>query len=251
MMIYIQKGHLNLIKYQNFYKTNVLNIEKELKVPQKLNCYFKMIKEHLRNNLNIADEKEFLNINNKIDDYIMEKLYDKLFPKDLNETDEKIIEKCEKLSWVEPKHFINGKNNYVYDSFLPDLTNYLMLVTKEKSVRKKLNHAKLIFQCMNNLGQFNGEGTFGIDDQMKILNYAFIKAKPSHMFANCEYLKLFIGNKDGGIEGQNLAELEAVCQHVIDLSSKDLNGIDEKEFIDNCCKPISRISSHYDLEMVI
>ena len=245
------KNFPDLIKYQNFYKTNVLDIEKELKVPQKLNSYFKMIKEHIRNNLNITDEKEFLNINNKIDDYIMEKLYDKLFPKDLNETDEKIFDKCEKLSWVEPKHFISGKNNYVYDSFLPDLTNYLMLVTKEKSVRKKLNYTKLIFQCMNNLGQFNGEGKFGIDDQMKILNYAFIKAKPSHMFANCEYLQLFIGNKDGGIEGQNLAELEAICQHVIDLNAKDLNGIDEKEFIDNCSNPISRISSNYDLEMVI
>ena len=245
------KNFPDLIKYQKFYKTNILNIEKELKVPQKLNNYFKMIKEYIRNNMNITDEKEFLNINNKIDDYIMEKLYDKLFPKDLNETDGKIIEKCEKLSWVEPKHFINGNNNYVYDSFLPDLTNYLMLVTKEKSVRKKLINAKLIFQCMNNLGQFNGEGAFGIDDQMKILNYAFIKAKPSHMFANCEYLKLFIGNKDGGIEGQNLAELEAICQHVIDLNAEDLNGIDEKEFIDNCCKSLSRISSHYDLEMVI
>ena len=45
---------------------------------------------------------------------------------------------------------------------MPDLTNYLILITKEKSIRKKFNNAKLIFESMNKLGKFSGEKEFGM-----------------------------------------------------------------------------------------
>ena len=245
------KNFPDLIQYQNFYKTNVFEIIKQLKVPQKIDKYFKIIQEHIKNNVKLNGEKELLSINDKVEDYIMEKLYDKLFPKKLNEIDEKIKENCEKMSWVEPKHFIKEKNNCAYESFLPELNNYLMLITKEKSVRKKLINTKLIFESMDNLGKFNGEDGFGIDYQMLILNYVFIKSNPLFMYANCEFMELFIGNKNEGIEGQNLAELKAICEHIINLSSKDLIGIKEDEFEKKCSEAKIRMSSQYDLEMII
>ena len=67
-----------------------------------------------------------------------------------------------------PKHFFNEKKNYIYESFLPDLSNYLYQMTKQKSVRKKFIYANAIFECMDNLGKFNGEKNFGIDDKIKI-----------------------------------------------------------------------------------
>ena len=243
------KNFPDFIKYQNFYKVNVFKIEEELKVPEKLNNYFKIIKGHIKNNLNIANEKEFLSINNKINDYIMEKLYEKLYPRNLNNMDIKIYEICQKLGWVEPKNFIKGKKNYIYESFLPDLTNYLMLMTKQKSIRKKFIYANLIFQCMDSLGQFNGEGQFGLDDKVNILNYVFIKSKPYNIYTNCEYMELFIGNHSVGIEGQNLAQLKLICEHVVNLTASELN-VKEKEYEENCKK--SRLSSvNFDLDMVI
>ena len=230
---------------------DVFQIEKELNVPKKINDYFKLIKNHIKANLNITDEKEFTSINNKIDDYIMEKLYDKIFPKNSNEKDELLFENCQKLNWVEPKHFIEIKNNYVFDSFLPELTKYLILITKEKSVRKKLNYTKLIFESMNNLGEFNGEGNFGIDDQMQILNYVFIKANPPKIYSNCQFMELFIGDKNEGIEGQNLVELKAICEHVSNLSCLELKGIDKEDFDDICRKTKRRMSTTYKLELVI
>ena len=225
----------NLLKYQNYYKVNVLKIEKELQVPQLINKYFEMIKEHIKKNMNITDEKEFSNISDKIYDYIMEKLYEKLYPKDLDKIDGKIKENCEKLTWVEPKHFIKSKNNYVYESFLPEISNYIKHITKEKSIRKKFNNMKLIFECMNTLGKFNGEKDFSLDDQMNILNYVFIRSKPAHIYSNCEYLELFIGKQNFGIEGQNLAQLKGICQHIANLSSSEL-GVEEEEFNKNCAK---------------
>ena len=245
------KNFPDLIKYAEHFKVDIFKIEKELDVPKKINDYFKLIKNHIKVNLNITDEKEFTSINDKIDDYIMEKLYDKIFPKQSNETDELIFENCEKLGWVEPKHFIESKNNCVYDSFLPELTKYLILITKEKSVRKKLNYTRLIFESMNNLGIFNGEGNFGIDDQMQILNYVFVKANPSKIYSNCLFMELFIGDKNDGIEGQNLVELKAICQHVANLSSLELKGINSEEFDDICRKTKRRMSTAYKLELVI
>ena len=109
---------------------------------------------------------------------------------------------------------------------------------------------KAIFECMNNLGKFNGEGEFGLDEQIKILNYVFIKAKPQHIFANCQYMELFIGNKNDAIEGQNLAELKVICEHVANLSSSELN-VKEEEFKENCSKEKNRSESNSDLESVI
>ena len=245
------KNFPDLIKYQNYYKVDVFQIVRELNVQKKVNNYLKMIQDYLKNKLNITDVKEFTDINDKITDFIMEKLYDKIFPKRSNEMDEKIYKNCVKLSWVEPKHFISGKNNYVYNSFLPELTSYLIRITKEKSVRKKIINTMAIFKCMDNLGKFNGEGKFGIDDQMKILNYAFIKSKPSCMYANCQFMELFIGNKGQGIEGQNLTELKAICEHVSYFSEKELIDVTEEEFKKNCENAKRRASSTFEEDIVI
>jgi hypothetical protein len=214
-----------LVKYHEHFKVNISTIENELEVPPKIEKYFKIVKEHIKNNLNITNEQEFCNINDKIYDFVMEKLYEKLYPKTLNELDIKIYNNCEKLSWVEPKHFMKGSSNYIYESFLPDLSSYLFLITKEKSIRKKFMNLNAIFECIDNLGKFSGKNNFGIEEEMQILNYVLIKAKPKNMYTNLEFLELFIGNKKDDIEGHNLATLKVACKFVGDLSESQLNGV--------------------------
>ena len=102
---------------------------------------------------------------------------------------------------------------------------------------------------MDSLGQFNGEGQFSLDDKVNILNYVFIKSKPYNIYTNCEYMELFIGNNSVGIDGQNLAQLKIICEHVANLSAAELN-VKEKEYEENCKK--SRLSSvNFDLDIVI
>jgi len=215
----------NLVKYHEYFKINISTIENELEVPLKIEKYFKIVKEYIKNNLNISNEQEFSNINNKIYDFVMEKLYEKLYPTTLNEIDIKIYDNCEKLSWVEPKHFMKGSSNYIYESFLPDLSSYLFLMTKEKSIRKKFMNMNEIFECINNLGKFSGKSNFGIEEEMQILNYVLIKSKPKNMYTNLEFLELFIGNKKDDIEGHNLASLKVACEYIADLTLSQLNGV--------------------------
>ena len=94
--------------------------------------------------------QEFEDINNKIFDYVMEKIYDKIYPLEPDEMDNLIYKNCILLSWVEPKHIIEGKINYTYDNFLTEIFRYFNKIEKEKSPRKKLINLSQIFISIEN-----------------------------------------------------------------------------------------------------
>ena len=97
----------------------------ELEVPKKLMNYFNYIEEHIKK-LDIQNEKRIKDINIKIYDYVMEKLYDKIFPIEPGKEDLKIFKNCVRCSWVELKHFVRGKNDYVLENFIPDTIKNLI-----------------------------------------------------------------------------------------------------------------------------
>jgi hypothetical protein len=105
----------------------------------------------------------------------MEKLYDKLFPDEPDENDLLILRNCYKASWVELKHLIKGKDDYILENFIPDTNYYFQQIINEKSPRKKLLYVSKIFECIQNLGLLNGDKFEGTDEFLSILNYAFIK----------------------------------------------------------------------------
>ena len=92
-----------------------------------------------------------------------------------------------------------------------------------------------IFNSINDVLRFNGgDGSCGVDDQMPILNYAFIKARPEHILSNCKYMNLFIGKNKNRYEGSQLTQLSGICEHVMSLTANQLNGITEEEFEQKC-----------------
>ena len=212
----------NFIKYkERLKKSDLFDFLKELKVPKQINNFFKIIKDTLKNDNSITDEKELLNMDEKIYDYVMEKLYEKIYPNHSSKEDEKICEICKKLKDNESSFFIKTKKKYIFESFLPDLTYHLLQIEKEKSVRKKILNLKAIFEGMNNLSNFNGGDKFDLDTQVQILTYVLVKAKPKGIYTNYRYMELFIGNKNEQIEGQNLLELKLVCEHLLQTYSNN------------------------------
>ena len=228
----------NIAKYQKIIEKDLNEMEKELKLTQNISNYFNIIKEYLMNKYgninNLAASEEFKNISAKIYDYVMEKLYDKIFPRDPDPLDSQIFNQCQLLAWTEPKHYIRTKTNLVFDSFLPDVINYFKEIDIQKSPRKKFVYMSKIFQSISNVVKFSGGGQIGIDDIMPILNYAFIKAKPPHMISNCKYMELFIGEKKNREEGNQLAQLTAICQFAEAVTPDKLYGINDEQFFRRC-----------------
>ena len=214
----------------NEFKSDPFEIMKQLKIPEYLLEYFKTIEVYLIKSQKNLNEDEIKNISNKIYDYIMNNLYRKLFPKKPESKDLLIYNNCVSLSWTEPKHFIKGKINYVYDTFLPDAMKYFKLIQLEKSPRKKIINLSKIFQSINNFEKFNGcDGSLGVDEIISVLNYAFVKSKPIQIYNSCRYIELFIGNKSDQLEGNQLAQLKAIINFVLNITDKNLNDYTEKK----------------------
>ena len=230
--------NIEMARKNNFPETQLFEYEEELNLTEELNNYFNIIKEHLIKRMNYDEsQSEFETILNKIYDYIMEKIYEKIYPSEPFIEDNLIFAQCILVSWVEPQHLIKGRNNYIFDSFLPDVINYFEKIEKEKSPRKKLENMVNIFVSIENVVKFNGDNKdIGVDDQLPILNYAFIKAHPFPMYTNCKYMELFLGSKKYRLEGNYLTQLFTICKFIENLSAKDLFDVSEEKFKNNCSK---------------
>ena len=209
---------------------NILNVLKELKVSKIIEIYLKIIKNKIYSLKLFSSEEEYNNICNKIYDFVTEKLYDKLYPLVPSDNDIIIYNNCLKLNWTEPKHYLKGKTNFLLDTFLPDILNDFKQLHNQKSPRKKILYMRHIFNCIKNIGKLNGEDddNFGLDEQMSILTYSFIKAQPIYIETNCNYMELFV-EKDG--ENDNfLTQLKAMCNFVKEINHSNLNGVTQEEF---------------------
>ena len=229
----------NLTLCDTLIGTNIINIQNELNVPGKISEYYDIIKEHLIINKKISSSMEMELIISKINDFIMNKIYKKIFPINKDEKDEIIEKKCESLEWTEPKHFIQGKKNYVFDCFLPDAIYYFNKIETEKSPMKKILCIKEIFNSVYKLVKFNGDDNkTGVDDLMPILNYAFIKAKPKMIYSNLKFIDLYIGDLKSKEEGSQLTQLLALCDYICTLDENKLLLLSEDGLISKCPKTI-------------
>ena len=215
-------------------KIDIFNFIKYLQIPEKLENYSNIIKEYLKTNKTDINEKELNDISNKIYDYILEKLNIKLFPKDNNSLDSDIYNNCCRNIWIEFTNLQNKKKNYIFDTYLPDAINNFHKMITEKSPRKKFSYMEKIYNCIYSLGMFNGEKIEGAEEEMLLLHYTFIKAKPQKIYSNCKYLQLFLGDKESKLEGNYLTKILSVCEIMAKFSFKNVLNILESDYMYNC-----------------
>ena len=94
-----------------------------MKFPSKINEYFNYIdsileKKERKEIKEIKDRKELDSINDKIYDYVMGKIYDKIYPIEPYEKDNKVFQQSVRLSWTQPKHFIEKKTICIWKFFI-------------------------------------------------------------------------------------------------------------------------------------
>ena len=214
---------------------SVFDIQKELNVPKEINGFFSIIKNHLMNVKKIKEEKELNLIYNKIYDHVWSKIYSKLYPKKSDIMDMSLQQKFTLYSWIEPFHLIKENNDYNFELILPKIVNYFNDIDVEKSPRKKIMNMNYIFEAINTLLEFNEDKiNIGVDNQMPLLNYVFIKAKPKNIFTNCEFMELYSGDKIRKKEGNYLIQLKSIRDFTLGLTHNKLFNITIEEFNQNC-----------------
>ena len=210
---------------------DIFEIQEKLHFPEQITKYIELIRKYLHNN-NTPNIEQMMD---KIYDYIMGKIYDKIYPIEPSEEDNKIFQKSILLSWTQPKHFLKAKKEFVFGSFEKDSLELFRLLDAEKSPRKKLMNLDGIFSSIGFLLRFNGKGPdLGVDDQMPILNYALIRAQPLRMNSNVRFMELYIGESKSKREGAQLAQFKGICNMVPIITHKELDGVTYQEFVENC-----------------
>ena len=237
----------NIVKSLDFFGENekIMKMLKELEIPNEIKKYLKLVKDKLEAEKDFNNEEERQIIINKIYDFIMEKIYDKIFPTCRSDNDVKINILCKKLSWIEPKNCISGNKNYVFDSFLPDVISNFSKLEKEKSPRKKLKYVEAIFNCVKQVQDFNGgDGSkAGADDIANIVPYAFIKSIPNMAYTNLQYLQFFAKKN---IEETWLTQLNVASEFVLNVTYESLK-VTKEEFDENCEKSYNDYTNNNDL----
>ena len=191
-------GFPNLVKYQLYQDKDPLELAVELKIPDKINYYFDIIKAKLVKKENISEEEFETLYQEKIKNYIMNKIYEKIYPPEPSEKDTKIFKKSITHSWIEPNLIVD--KDYIYDNILPDILNQIKQIQKVKTPLKKLKCIKQIIELIQSLIQFNeGENKtmLGSDDITPVLNYSFIQAHPFRIYTDLEFVKIYLGIKEG------------------------------------------------------
>ena len=231
-------------KFVDENEISIFALQKELDLPKKLKTFFNIVSNHLKDI--IKNEKDLNTINNKIYDYVMSKINHKIFPKDKHIIDDQILQKSCQLSWIEPQNVINSKTQFDFELVLPDIINYFNLIRTEKSPRKKLVNLDNIFSSINRLLIFSSDATkIGVDDQMPLLTYCFVKARPFLIYTDCKFMQLYIGEKKNKGEDNQLTQMITICDYIKQVSARSLFNVEDEEFNQKCQNAFQEYMDNY------
>ena len=233
----------DLNKYQEIFGVNPFQIITDLSINKKLFDFFELVKNVFIQENNDITEKEYREIYDlKMKNYIMNKIYKKIYPKEFEFDDSRLFEKTMHLSWVEPSMIIKGDISLdALDNILPDILAEFKKLNKAYSPYVKLFCIKKIFELIGVIVKFNdgGEGSnreIGAEDITPYLNFVLIRACPIKIFSDIKFIKLFLKN-EGKFE-YDFLNVEMMCKSILESNYKNYN-ISESEYIKKCNEAIN------------
>jgi hypothetical protein len=232
----------DLNKYQNLLDISPFQIMGQLEINKKLIYYFDIIRATFIQE-NICSEEEYDNIYDlKIINFIMNKLYKKIYPKELEYDDSRFFEKTMHLSWVEPSMIIKGDTTLdALDNILPDILIEFKNLNSANSPYNKFACIKKIFELIGKIVKVNDDGEggskdIGAEDITPYLNFVLIRACPVKIFSDIKFIKFFL--KDEGKMEYDFLNVEIMCKNILESTYKDYN-VSESEFIKKCNHTLS------------
>jgi len=223
----------NLIKYQEYQDADIFLIQEKLNFAGKLENYFNIVFNHIKSHYKNEFKDNMNQIKEIIFDFVMNKLYDKIFPIESNKKDNLIYQNSIKLSWVNICHFLGNKKQYVLGSFINDINYYFKLLSSEKSTRKKLINFDKIINNISFFYKFNDKKEIGVDDILPVLTFAIIKVHPFYFDTNIKYMKMYSKLGNFFQEGNKFEQLGVAIELIINIKYSNLKGITKEEFINN------------------
>ena len=212
---------------------DIIDLEEKVELDAVLNAYFKDLKSLIKNQ-NIVkrfSHEELETIIFELENYILLKLHDKLFPKKPTKTDIKFYKKCCRLDFVKPENLIKDKKMINEKLWKTSIDLIIEMDSKLTPQDKVKNFGKAFAILQNSITFCSGKSELGIDDTITSLIYVILKSKPKNIFSNSKYCQLLLNpelsKKQYGIL---MSQIEMVKNIIYDMKYTDLIGVTEEEF---------------------
>ena len=167
----------------------------------------------------------------ELENHMLFKFYDKLYPLKTSKMDDKFYKKCCRLSFIKPENIITDKNIYNKDLWQFSM-DYLNQINDKYTPQDKLKVVLKSFGILQNSISFSsGKKELGVDDTIKPLIYLLIKSQPRSIFTNYSYCQLFLNDNLCKTQyGILLTQLYMIMNIIKDMKYTDLIGVSEEQF---------------------
>ena len=198
-----------------------------------LKDYFQKLKKVIKGEKIIKrfSKEEIDSILIELENHILFKLYDKLYPLKSTKMDIQFYKKCCRLKFIKPENIITDKN--IYNERLWKFSmDYLDEINNKFTPQDKLKVVMKSFSILQNSITFSsGKKELGVDDTIKPLIYVLIKSKPKNIFTNYSYCQLFLNDNLCKTQyGILLTQLYMIMNIIKDMKYTDLIGVTEEQF---------------------
>ena len=205
----------------------------------KIYSLFKQYKEILKQSLClnfkelIEDENDSKEILEKIEEYILRKIYKYVFPAEPSLEDSSFYNLTKSYDWMQPSD-LSLKANIPLEAIQDSVSYLLEMEERACTISEKISCLKMVYNNINKINEFyfNKKGK-SADDQIPILNYIIIKTRPKRFISNLNYLTCFTEGKKQGDLNLYLKNYSASVDFICDLSAKKFNFTKE-EFNKRC-----------------
>jgi hypothetical protein len=214
---------------------DIIEEENKKDIPKILQTYFKEIKDKIKDTKFISkfSSAELSSICYELENYILFRLHEKLFPKNQSKKDAFIYKKCCRLSFIKPENYIKEKI-MISENLLKTAKEYINAMDEKFTPVDKIKMFGKAFQILQNSMTFStgkSSSDLGIDDTLPSLIYIILKSQPKKINTNYNFCKNYINPELEKKEyGVLLMQIGMSIKVITEMKHTDLIGVSKEQF---------------------
>ena len=189
--------------FLDYMKEDIKTGESKHKIYKSFDAYKSILKNSLINDYQdlIEEENETNEIVDKVEDFIIQKLYKYIFPiHSLNE-DTSFFETTKSYDWI-PSTYFGVKVELPLEAIKDSISYLIQMEEKAFSISEKIKCFMMIYNNLNKINEFYcDEYGKSANEQTPIFTYIILKAHPKRFISNINFINCFTDDKT--ITGQN------------------------------------------------
>lgn len=221
----------------NEIREDISTGEQKNSINETLTTYISLVKDvlmksRLFNSEELTREEDVEYLLDEIENFIIKKLYKRVYPEKDLPLDKKFFDITSQLSFVTPQN-LDIKKSYINEKIWFNAVTELQKIDTEKCPLGKLNcvinAVNIIINCIR-FCTGKVDGGFSLDDFIAILHYIIIKSKPKRMASNLNFINTFLSDsKQKGVYGNVRTNLHYSFQFILEINHEVLS-ISKEEY---------------------